>query len=131
MSETTHDLTQRYNLVTNYRCGSAIEEMEQDDDGEWARWEAVLVMHDRLLTERNDIDKKRTAEIERLSAALVQAEQREAKLHALVMWALGEGDDDLPLFPDRPDDWKRRPLYWRTELRALLTDYARSTGMKG
>jgi hypothetical protein len=57
---------QRYDLVTSYRCGTSIEEMEKSDDGEWARWEDVLAMHDRLVTERNDIDKKRTAEIERL-----------------------------------------------------------------
>ncbi len=32
---------QRYDLITNYRCGSSIEEMERADDGEWIRWEAV------------------------------------------------------------------------------------------
>ena len=32
----------RYDLVTNYRCGSAIEEMERnDEDGEWVRYEDV------------------------------------------------------------------------------------------
>jgi len=34
-------MIQRYDLVTNYRCGSTIEEMERSDDGEWVRWEAV------------------------------------------------------------------------------------------
>lgn len=29
----------RYDLVTNYRCGDAIEEMESYDDGEWMRYE--------------------------------------------------------------------------------------------
>jgi len=30
----------RYDLVTNYRCGSAVEEMERSDiDGEWIRYE--------------------------------------------------------------------------------------------
>jgi len=32
---------QRYDLITNYRCGSSIEEMELADDGEWVRWESV------------------------------------------------------------------------------------------
>jgi hypothetical protein len=31
----------RYDLVTNYRCGSAIEEMEPSDDGEWVRYEDI------------------------------------------------------------------------------------------
>lgn len=31
----------RYDLNTNYRCGSTIEEMERADDGEWVRYEAV------------------------------------------------------------------------------------------
>ena len=35
----------RYDLVTNYRCGSSIEEMEPSDDGEWVRYEQVA---DRL-----------------------------------------------------------------------------------
>lgn len=30
---------ERYDLVTNYRCGSSIEEMEHSDDGEWMRFE--------------------------------------------------------------------------------------------
>lgn len=32
----------RYDLITNYRCGSAIEEMERSDDGEWVRFEDVV-----------------------------------------------------------------------------------------
>jgi hypothetical protein len=32
---------QRYDLVTNYRCGSSIEEMERSEDGEWIRYEDV------------------------------------------------------------------------------------------
>ena len=44
----------RYDLVTNYRAGSSIEEMEPADDGEWVRYEdieaalkaAPPVMHD-------------------------------------------------------------------------------------
>ena len=31
----------RYDLVTNYRAGSSIEEMEPSDDGEWVRYEEV------------------------------------------------------------------------------------------
>jgi hypothetical protein len=37
-------LIQRYDLVTNYRCGSSIEEMERSDDGEWMRWEDVAAL---------------------------------------------------------------------------------------
>lgn len=29
----------RYDLVSNYRCGASIEEMEQADEGEWVRYE--------------------------------------------------------------------------------------------
>lgn len=29
----------RYDLVTNYRAGSSIEEMEPSEDGEWIRYE--------------------------------------------------------------------------------------------
>ncbi len=32
----------RYDLVTNYRCGDAIEEMEQSNNGEWVRYEDVF-----------------------------------------------------------------------------------------
>ena len=31
----------RYDLVTNYRAGSSIEEMERSDDGECVRYEEV------------------------------------------------------------------------------------------
>ena len=31
----------RYDLVTNYRCGASIEEMEPADDGEWVRFEDI------------------------------------------------------------------------------------------
>jgi hypothetical protein len=34
---------QRYDLITNYRCGSSIEEMEESDDGVWVRYEDVRV----------------------------------------------------------------------------------------
>lgn len=34
----------RHDLVTNYRCGSAIEEMERADDGEWVRIDDVLAL---------------------------------------------------------------------------------------
>ncbi len=66
--------TRRYDLITNYRCGSSIEEMEPSDDGEWARWDDVLVLHDRLVTERNDLDKRRIAEISRLAARVQELE---------------------------------------------------------
>jgi len=32
---------QRYDLMTNYRCGSTIEERERSDDGEWVRFEDI------------------------------------------------------------------------------------------
>lgn len=38
MTKTKNSL-ERYDLVTNYRCGSSIEEMEHSDDGEWMRFE--------------------------------------------------------------------------------------------
>lgn len=28
---------QRYDIVTNYRCGQSVEEMEKAEDGEWMR----------------------------------------------------------------------------------------------
>ena len=31
----------RYDLVTNYRCGGCIDEMERSEDGEWVRFEDV------------------------------------------------------------------------------------------
>lgn len=34
----------RYDLITNYRCGSAVEEMEPADDGEWVRYEEVAAV---------------------------------------------------------------------------------------
>ena len=47
----------RYDLITNYRAGSSIEEMEPADDGEWIRWEDAA------------------AEIRRLSARCAALEQ--------------------------------------------------------
>lgn len=35
-------VVQRYDLVTNYRCGSSIEEMERADNGEWVRYDDVV-----------------------------------------------------------------------------------------
>jgi len=35
---------QRYDLMTNYRAGSSIEEMEKSDDGEWIRVDDVLAV---------------------------------------------------------------------------------------
>lgn len=38
----------RYDLVTNYRCGSSIEEMERNDEnGEWVRYEDVETLAGR------------------------------------------------------------------------------------
>ena len=57
----------RYDLVTNYRCGSSIEEMERnDEDGEWLRWEAALEMTDRIRLEHAEWDKTRVSELQDL-----------------------------------------------------------------
>ena len=39
----------RYDLVTNYRAGSSIEEMEPADDGEWVRYEDVASIQREVL----------------------------------------------------------------------------------
>jgi len=31
----------RYDLITNFRCGASIEEMELADEGEWVRYEDI------------------------------------------------------------------------------------------
>lgn len=31
----------RYDMVTNYRCGQSVDELEPSDDGEWVRFEDV------------------------------------------------------------------------------------------
>lgn len=41
MGQIDRSQPKRYDLVTNYRCGSSIEEMEPADEGEWVRWEEV------------------------------------------------------------------------------------------
>lgn len=44
----------RYDLITNYRCGDAIEEMEPREDGEWVRYddvEAIIEEHAEMLRE--------------------------------------------------------------------------------
>lgn len=41
----------RYDLITNYRAGSSIEEMEPSDDGEWVRYEQVEAEITRLAQE--------------------------------------------------------------------------------
>ncbi len=43
----------RYDLITNYRCGSSIEEMERSDDGEWVRWEDVEPLLLAILADRS------------------------------------------------------------------------------
>lgn len=35
------DRLHRYDLITNYRCGSSIEEMERSEDGDWVRYEDI------------------------------------------------------------------------------------------
>jgi hypothetical protein len=45
-----HLNSKRCDLITNYRCGSAIEEMEPADDGDWLRYEDVGPILDACLT---------------------------------------------------------------------------------
>ena len=40
----------RYDMVTNYRCGESIDELEKADDGEWVRVETVLALLDATET---------------------------------------------------------------------------------
>jgi hypothetical protein len=40
-------MMKRYDLVTNYGYGDAIAEMEPSDDGEWVRYEDVVVVVER------------------------------------------------------------------------------------
>lgn len=40
--KTPREDLKRYDLITNYRCGDSIEEMERnDEDGEWVRYEDI------------------------------------------------------------------------------------------
>lgn len=74
----------RYDLVTNYRAGSSIEEMERnDDDGEWVRWEDV---EGRLHEQAQEIERARTEnnfQRDKLKEAQVRAEAAEARLRDL------------------------------------------------
>ena len=65
---------QRYDLVTSYRCGSAIEEMEKSEDGEWVRWESLLAVHDRIKLEHEAWDKKRIEELQALRRRVMELE---------------------------------------------------------
>lgn len=84
--------SKRYDLVTNYRCGSSIEEMEPADDGEWVRWDDLLTATDRIRLEHEAWDKARLAELERLQVKLYDAAQKKGELqHELDGWReLGE-----------------------------------------
>ncbi len=78
----------RYDLVTNYRAGSAIEEMERSDDGEWIRFEDVeadLAAVRAQLTHYDGCAQEHGAECDcgTLGAALLRAEKAEADLTAL------------------------------------------------
>ncbi len=55
----------RYDLITNYRAGSAIEEMERADDGEWIRFEDVQAELADLTAVRAQLEQ---ADFERLAA---------------------------------------------------------------
>jgi hypothetical protein len=54
----------RYDLITNYRAGSSIEEMEPSDDGEWVRFEQVLTL---LASLSQELERIRTEHKELLS----------------------------------------------------------------
>lgn len=62
-AQTPGDPMKRYDLITNYRCGSSIEEMEPADEGEWVRWESVASRLEALEAERNAL----RAEVELLT----------------------------------------------------------------
>jgi len=64
MSEQT---PKRYDLITNYRCGSSIEEMELADDGEWVRWESVEAELSALRAEQTRLREALQAYIEELT----------------------------------------------------------------
>lgn len=79
----------RYDLMTNYRCGTSIEEMERADDGEWVRWEEVEkalaqtrqqhAERERQLREAGD---ESAVLLSRANDALSASESREAALRA-------------------------------------------------
>lgn len=43
----------RYDMVTNYRCGTSVEELEPSDDGEWVLHSDALCEVARLTAERD------------------------------------------------------------------------------
>lgn len=45
----------RYDLITNYRCGSSIEEMEPADEGDWVRYEDVAAERARVEQVKREI----------------------------------------------------------------------------
>ena len=75
---------QRYDLVTYYRGGTSIEEMERSDDGEWVRWDGLLAATDRIRTEHHAWDKARVAELQRLRS---ERDEAKAQFDRHVEWA--------------------------------------------
>jgi hypothetical protein len=70
----------RYDLVTNYRCGSAIEEMEPSDDGDWVRYEDVGQCQDcnqaRIFVQAAEVNTERDQKaIKALQARIAELEQ--------------------------------------------------------
>ena len=104
--QTDAQVSKRYDLVTNYRAGSSIEEMEPSDDGEWIRWDDLLAETDKVRREHHEWDKKRVAELQelraestRLRAQLAQQAQQIASLvETLRLWS-AKADRDAKLCP--------------------------------
>ena len=60
----------RYDLITNYRAGSSIEEMEPADDGDWIRWEGVAA---EIASLRDQLAQQQAWKAKEQSAALAIA----------------------------------------------------------
>lgn len=79
MSDPTREPeTRRYDLVTNFRAGASIEEMEPSDDGEWVRWDTYLELHDRLKLEHDAWGRNRIAELQKVRSDLALAREGRA-----------------------------------------------------
>ena len=63
----------RYDLITNYRCGSSIEEMELADDGEWVRWESVEAELSALRAEQTRLREALEAAVRGIDDVAAQA----------------------------------------------------------
>ncbi len=101
MSEQT---PKRYDLITNYRAGSSIEEMEPADDGEWVRWESIEVERATL-----------TARCEAL-----ESERNEARMAATeLLTAVGLAKDGLAIERVRCEALEQDRKDFRDEVHTL------------